>query len=49
MPQLCMRLSVFLTASPERTTSPVSGQMPPLASVAAMTDADSAVTSIEHS
>ena len=48
MPQLCMSDRQFLTASPDKTSSPVSGQMPPLARVAAMTEADSAVTSIEH-
>lgn len=49
MPQECMRLSVFLTASGLSTRSPVIGQKPPLARVAAMTLALSHVTSMEHS
>lgn len=49
MPQECIRLSVFLTASGLSTRSPVIGQMPPLARVAAMTLALSQVTSMEHS
>lgn len=49
MPQECMRLSVFLTASGLSTRSPVIGQRPPLARVAAMTLALSHVTSMEHS
>lgn len=48
MPQECMRLRVLRTASALRTRSPVIGQIPPLASVAAMTLPDSQVTSIEH-
>lgn len=49
MPQECIRLRVFLTASGLSTRSPVIGQIPPLARVAAMTLALSQVTSIEHS
>lgn len=49
MPQECMRLRVFRTASVLSTRSPVVGQMPPLASVAAMALPDSQVTSMEHS
>lgn len=49
MPQECIRLNVFLTASGLRTRSPVIGQKPPLARVAAMTLALSHVTSMEHS
>lgn len=49
MPQECMRLRVFRTASALSTLSPVMGQMPPLARVAAMTLPDSQVTSTEHS
>lgn len=49
MPQECMRLRVLRTASALRTLSPVMGQMPPLARVAAMTLPDSQVTSTEHS
>lgn len=49
MPQECIRLSVFLTASGLSTRSPVMGQRPPLARVAAMTLALSHVTSMEHS
>ena len=49
MPHECIRLSVFLTASGLSTRSPVIGQMPPLARVAAMTLALSQVTSMEHS
>jgi len=49
MPQECMRLRVFRTASGLNTRSPVIGQKPPLASVAAMTLALSQVTSMEHS
>lgn len=49
IPQECIRLSVFLTASALRTRSPVIGQMPPLARVAAMTLPDSQLTSIEQS
>ena len=44
-----MRDRVFLTASPASTRSPVVGQMPPFARVAAMTEADSVLTSTEHS
>lgn len=43
-----MRLSVFRTASVLRTLSPVIGQMPPLASVAAIMLPDSHVTSMAH-
>lgn len=49
MPQECIRLNVFLTASGVSTRSPVIGQMPPLARVAAMTLALSQVTSMEQS
>lgn len=49
MPQECIKLSVFRTASGLRTLSPVIGQKPPLANVAAITLADSQVTSMEHS
>lgn len=49
MPQECIKLSVFRTASGLSTLSPVIGQKPPLASVAAITLADSQVTSMEHS
>lgn len=49
MPQECIRLNVFLTASGLSTRSPVIGQKPPLARVAAMTLALSHVTSMEHS
>lgn len=49
MPQECIRLSVFLTASGLSTRSWVMGQMPPLASVAAMTLALSQFTSMEQS
>lgn len=49
MPQECMRLRVLRTASALSTLSPVMGQMPPLARVAAMTLPDSQVTSTEHS
>ena len=49
MPQECIRLKVFRTASGLRTRSPVIGQKPPLARVAAMTLALSQVTSMEHS
>lgn len=49
MPQECIRLRVFRTASGLRTRSPVIGQKPPLAKVAAMTLALSQVTSIEQS
>lgn len=49
MPQECMRLRVFRTASGPSTRSPVIGQKPPLARVAAMTLALSQVTSMEHS
>lgn len=48
MPQECMRLRVFRTASGLSTRSPVIGQKPPLARVAAMTLALSHVTSMEH-
>ena len=48
MPQEYMSESVFLTASPARTRSPVMGQMPPLARVAAITAPLSAVHSTEH-
>ena len=44
-----MRDRVFLTAAELKTFSPVMGQIPPLARVAAMTEADSQVTSIEQS
>lgn len=37
-PQLCMRESTSLTASGFNTMSPVRGQTPPLAKVAAITD-----------
>ncbi len=43
-----MRLNVLRTASVLRTLSPVIGQMPPLASVAAITLPDSHVTSMAH-
>ncbi len=49
MPHECMRLRVLRTASALSTRSPVIGQIPPLANVAAMTLPDSHVTSIEHS
>lgn len=49
MPQECIKLKVFRTASGLRTLSPVIGQKPPLARVAAITLADSQVTSIEQS
>lgn len=49
MPQECIRLRVFRTASGLSTRSPVIGQKPPLARVAAMTLALSQVTSMEHS
>lgn len=49
MPQECMRQRVFLTASPLNTCSPVIGQIPPLARVAAMTLPDSQLASMEHS
>lgn len=49
MPQECIRLRVFLTASGLSTRSPEIGQMPPFARVAAMTLALSQVTSMEHS
>lgn len=49
MPQECIKLRVFRTASGLRTLSPVMGQKPPLARVAAITLADSQVTSMEHS
>lgn len=49
MPQECIRLRVFLTASALRTSSPVMGQIPPLAKVAAITLPDSQVTSREQS
>lgn len=48
MPQEYIKESVFRTASPVSTCSPVIGHTPPLASVAAMTLADSHVISIEH-
>lgn len=49
MPQECIRLRVFRTASGLSTRSPVIGHMPPLARVAAMTLALSQFTSMEHS
>lgn len=49
IPQECMRLSVFRTASELRTRSPVIGQIPPLARVAAIMLPDSQVTSMEQS
>ena len=49
MPQECMRLRVLRTDSGLSTRSPVIGQKPPLARVAAMTLALSQVTSMEHS
>ena len=49
MPQECMSDRVFWTATGDRTLSPVVGQIPPLARVAAITAPDSAVTSIEQS
>lgn len=49
MPQECIRLRVLRTASALSTLSPVMGQIPPLARVAAMTLPDSQVTSTEHS
>lgn len=48
MPQECMRLRVSRTDSGLSTRSPVIGQKPPLARVAAMTLALSQVTSMEH-
>lgn len=48
MPQECMRVRVFLTASTVSTGSPVKGLRPPLAKVAAITAPDSAVISMEH-
>lgn len=48
MPQECMRESTSRTALGLSTCSPVVGQMPPLASVAAITDTLSAVTSMEQ-
>lgn len=44
-----MRLRVFRTASALRTDSPVIGQIPPLARVAAIILPDSQVTSMEQS
>ena len=41
MPQLYIRLSTFLTDSLSRTLSEVTGQIPPLAKVAAITDLNS--------
>ena len=49
MPQECISDSVFLTASELTAFSPVVGQIPPLAKVAAITAPDSAVTSMAHS
>ncbi len=49
MPHEYMSDSVLRTASPAKIFSPVIGQMPPFASDAAMTAADSAFTSVEHS
>ena len=48
-PQLYMRLRTFLTDSLSRTLSEVTGQIPPLARVAAITDMLSVVISREHS
>ena len=49
MPQECISDSVFCTAWESSTLSPVVGQIPPLARVAAITAPDCAVTSIEQS
>jgi len=49
MPQECISESVLHTASASSMLSPVIGQIPPLASVAAITEADSQFTSVEHS
>ena len=49
MPHECMRLKVFRMASALKTRSPVIGQIPPLARVAAMILPDSQVTSMEQS
>lgn len=49
IPQEYMRLSVLRTASELRMRSPVIGQIPPLARVAAMMLPDSQVTSMEQS
>ena len=49
MPHEYMSESVFCTAWPESTRSPVVGQIPPLARVAATTENDSAVASTEQS
>ena len=48
MPQEYISDKVLRTASPARTFSPVIGQIPPFARVAAITHADSAFTSTEH-
>jgi hypothetical protein len=49
MPHEYISDSVCLQLSFDNTRSPVIGQNPPLASVAAMTASDSQFTSIEHS
>ena len=48
MPQECVSESVFLTAPGSRIFSMVVGQIPPFANVAAITAAESHVTSTEH-
>ena len=48
MPQECINDKVFWTATEDKTLSPVVGQIPPFAKVAAITAPESAVTSIEH-
>ncbi len=48
MPHEYMSDRVCCTAWPESTRSPVVGQIPPLARVAAITEADSAVASTEQ-
>ena len=49
MPQECMSVNVSLTDCEVQTLSPVIGQNPPLASVAANTAPESLVTSTEQS
>jgi len=49
MPHECIKDSVLRTAVPSSIFSPVVGHMPPLAKVAAITEADSQVTSKEQS
>ena len=48
MPQECMRDNVSRTDGALITLSPVIGQIPPLARVAAITAPESAVISTEH-